>query len=92
MRVIIKEPGQYGRLVDIPDTLEALQKAVGGYIEVVSIATDLVAVVDEEARLKGKKRNTLGLFGTIVFCGAGDGEFTSIPKHLNPEALLDIFA
>ncbi len=34
MQVIRKDPGKPPRLVEIPNTLKALQQAVGGYIEV----------------------------------------------------------
>ena len=79
MKVIIKQPDQVPVLQEIPNTLEALQKEVGGYIETVRIATELVAIVDEEGKLKGQPRNILGLVGTIVFVGIKGTEFTDIP-------------
>jgi hypothetical protein len=45
--VLIKEPGRNPRHVNISDTLENLQKTVGGYIETVTICSDLVVICDE---------------------------------------------
>lgn len=90
MRVAIKEPGKKPEYKDIPNTLEALQEAVGGYIETVTIATDplMIAIVDEEGLLKGKRRNVWDLVGTIVFCGGADAEFTDVP--ITPD-LVELF-
>lgn len=78
MKVIIKEPGKLGYEKDIPNTLEALQAEVGGYIEVVHINALLVAVINEEGRLMGLKENICGLIGTIVLCGEDGEEFADI--------------
>lgn len=83
--VIIKEPGKVPRHVNISDTLENLQKTVGGYIETVTFATDLVVICDEEGRLKGKEHCcTIGgvdFCGTVIMCGLSpeDGEFCDLP-------------
>ena len=37
MQVIRKDPGKPPKLVEIPNTLKALQQAVGGYIETVTL-------------------------------------------------------
>lgn len=83
MRVIVKEPGRPPVDKDIPNTLEALQKAVDGYIECVTVAEDLVIICDEEGWLRLKRPNceVLGnLFvGTILFVGAKGEEFTDCP-------------
>lgn len=52
--VLIKEPGKTPRHVNISDTLENLQKTVGGHIEAYKIASDCLVICDEEGRLKGK--------------------------------------
>lgn len=81
MKVIIKEPGKPAEVKDIPNTLEALQETVGGYIETVQIASNLVAIFDEEGRLKKKPLNILGLVGTVVFAGAKFEQFTDISDN-----------
>lgn len=40
MKGIIKEPGQRPRVTKIENSLSALQEAVGGYIETVTLAKD----------------------------------------------------
>lgn len=81
MKVIIKEPGKLGYKKDIPNTLEALQAEVGGYIEVVHINSRLLAIVNEEGRLMDLDDNVLGLCGTIVFCGENGEEFADIDSQ-----------
>ena len=41
MLAIIKQPGEPAKRIEIDNTLEALQRAVGGYIETVSIFTEI---------------------------------------------------
>lgn len=43
MKVIYKAPGCAPEPRDIPNTLEELQAAVGGYIETVTFASDAAA-------------------------------------------------
>lgn len=78
INVIIKEPGKLGYEKQIPNTLEALQAEVGGYIEVVNINSRLVAIVNEEGRMMNLKPNVCNLVGTIVFCSFEEDEFVSI--------------
>ena len=47
-------------------TLEELQRAVGGYIEIVPLTDKTVMVVDEEGKLKGKEIN---VFATALYQG-----------------------
>ena len=83
IKVVVQHPGEISRIVSVPDTLEALQKLVGGYIEVVSIGRGLLLVLNEEGRLRGMKENVRCVqYGTIVgtvFVTAADGdEFRSL--------------
>lgn len=81
--VAIKKPLQPARRERIENSLEAFQRAVGGYIEVLSLAEDLVIVCNEEGLIKGLPYNCNicgeDFRGDIVICGAADGEFTDIP-------------
>ena len=82
MKVIKKEPGEKPRIVSIPNTLEALQEAVGGRIETVRLFEDACLVCDEEWRLKGKPyNNILGVEfgGTVLLVGASGEEFCDVP-------------
>lgn len=68
---------------DLPNTLEALQQAVGGYIEVVPLNEQLCVICNEEGKLLGLppvatmpvRRDVL--CGPLVICRTTqDGEFT----------------
>ena len=81
--VVIKEPGQPPRLEPLfSNTLEAFQEAVGGYIETCTLATDLVIICNEEARLLGLPFNLeiagVDFVGTVVAAGIKGDEFASI--------------
>jgi hypothetical protein len=81
--VVIKEPGKEAAVEPLFDnTLEAFQKAVGGYIETLTIAKDLVLIVNEEGRIQNLPFNTsvLGtpLYGTILAVGVRGDEFASV--------------
>lgn len=91
MRVLIKEPGGVWEVAEVENTLDALQKAVGGYIETLPIvATDsnekAVMVMDEEGRLKGKEHNIticgVNIVGTVFLCGQDGDDFTDVPDWL----------
>ena len=87
MKVVIKEPGVASYGADIPNTLEDLQKVVGGYIEVLGVMDGLVIICNEEGRLQDLKYNCefagIDFVGTIIFAGTdGEGDFTDIPDDL----------
>lgn len=83
--VLIKEPGRKPRHVNISDTLENLQKTVGGYIETVTICSDLVVICDEEGRIKGKEHcceiGGVEFVGTVILAGVDGDEFADLLLH-----------
>lgn len=83
LHVMIKEPGKVPEFRNVPDELKAFQDLVGGYIETVTIATDLLIVCNEECRILGMPYNcTVGgydFFGPIVIVGFSGDEFTDLP-------------
>jgi hypothetical protein len=81
MKVIIKKPGQLGYEKDIPNTLEALQAEVDGNIEVITMNSRLLAIVNEEGRLMNLPENVCKLVGNIVFCGKDGEEFGDIDSE-----------
>ena len=91
MRVLIKEPGGSWEVAEVENALEALQQAVGGYIETLPVvAVDsnekAVMVMDEEGQLKGKEHNITicgqDIVGTVLLCGQDGDEFTDVPDWL----------
>lgn len=96
MKVIVKEPGKVPVIKDIPNTLQALQEAVGGYIEVVTIMSDMAVICDEEGRLKGKEPNcsicNIEFVGTVLLVGVDGGEdFVDVPATLEDIGHLRLF-
>lgn len=56
--VILVEPGKYPKLIEIEDTLEAMQETVGGYIEEYMPFEDEVAIIcNEEGKMSGLPLN-----------------------------------
>lgn len=84
IKVLIKRPGEPPRSVWISDTLENLQRTVGGYIETVTLTRNLVVICDEEGRLKGKLHNCtingVSFVGDIIVAGVEGEEIVSYPS------------
>ena len=83
MKVIRKKPGCEPEVIDIDNTLKALQAEVGGRIETVSIA-DVVIICNEEGRLCGLPYNCrfvgVDFVGTILVVGRDRDEFCDVPE------------
>ena len=92
IKVVRKRPGEAPELVEIDNTLEALQREVGGYIETFTIASNATIICNEEGRLRGLPLNNTVLgpwAGTIMIVGVDGPEFTDTPE---PEWVLQQFA
>lgn len=88
VRVLVTDPSYGVSERTVPNTLEAFQQLVDGYIEVVAAEPGgWVFVVDEEGKLKGKPpciefpgvwpRDDI-LVGTVVAVGVDEDEFRSL--------------
>ena len=93
IKIILCEPGKKARVTTIPNCLESLQKAVGGYIEAIYPFDDPVAIIcNEEGKLNGMEANralcdSSGqiydiLVGPFFITGLGDEDFASLSKDL----------
>lgn len=84
MKAIRKKPGCVPELIDIDNTLKALQTEVGGYIETVTIASDAVVICNEEGRILGLPDNCrvcgVDFVGTILVVGRNKDEFCDVPE------------
>ena len=74
-------------LIDIENDLHALQEAVGGYIETVTLRGG-VMIVDEEGLLKEYPHNDLAslisgchIYGAALIVGVNDDEFDDVPQQ-----------
>lgn len=93
MTVVMVEPNQQARIVELPHTLEAMQKAVGGSIEATYPFEEPVAIIcNEEGKMNGLPLNR-GLYGengdlydiisgTFFVAGCGKEDFCSLPPDL----------
>ena len=77
-----------GRIIDIDNTLKALQQAVGGHIEPVTLRSrpDVCVLCDEEGLIYNLPYNCridgVDLVGTILAVGVDGDEFTDCPLTL----------
>lgn len=88
---VIKRPGEGAYVDQIDNDLKVFQDLVGGYIEVLRITEDILAVINEEGRIIGLPFNHdvagYDLHGTIVLVATNGEEFASIPAAKVPMAL-----
>lgn len=82
MKVVRKGVHCNPHVVEIGNTLEALQKEVGGYIETVTMFTDMAIICNEEGRLMGMEHNLefagIEFVGTVLFVGIDGDEFCDL--------------
>lgn len=73
-------------MVWISNTLENLQRTVGGYIETVTISTDAVIICNEEGKLLGLPHNCrfcgCDFVGTLIIVGIDKDEFCSLSDEV----------
>ena len=71
IKCIVKRPDeQFGHMTWVSDSLENLQKAVGGYIETVTFDNGVVLICNEEGKLRDMPYNftTRKLIDSNAFC------------------------
>lgn len=86
IKVLIKAPGKTPREFNIENTLETFQNIVGGYIDAVTLASDLVIICNEEGRLMNLPHNCdicgIDFVGTIILAGVAGEEFADLPGDM----------
>jgi hypothetical protein len=91
--VLLVQPEKYPQKVEMADTLEALQKAVGGSIEAVYTYADRVElIVNDEGKLNGMPLNRAlrqetgepydVLAGDFLVVGLSESDFASLSPDL----------
>lgn len=79
MKAIRKRPGEAPEIIEVDNTLAALQAEVGGYIETVTIASDAVIICNEEGRILGLPDNCrvcgVDFVGTVLIVGTKGDDF-----------------
>ena len=85
LRVVMVEPGKPAHQAEIGSDLDSLQRAVGGYIEIVNLGDRCLLVCNEEGKLRGLEGNRRLENGTVIagpFFIVGDGgeDFRSLTE------------
>ena len=87
IKALYKKPGEELKESRIDNTLEALQEAVGGHIETLTLDHDLVVVCNEEGKLRGMDYNATvaseDIVGPFLALGVDADEFADCP--VDPE-------
>jgi hypothetical protein len=83
MRVLKKTPGNPAQIVEIDNSLEAMQKVVGGYIQSVPLFDGIFLICNEEGKLGGLPHNFIlnsadEVVGTAFFAGDAGEDFAAI--------------
>lgn len=83
--MLVVEPGKHPYVATIENTLEALQRAVGGWIEVIGLDEESLIVGNDESKLLGLPGNRrFGndiLAGTFLIVGSQEDTFASLSKE-----------
>ena len=83
MKAIRKKPGCEPEIVEVENTLEALQREVEGYIEAVTLPYGAAIICNEEGRILGLPDNGrvcgVDVVGTVLIVGVNGSEFCDVP-------------
>ena len=79
-----RKPGEICEEIEIENTLEALQREVGGYIEIFPLSADCCVICNEEGKLQGLPYTCRirgeEFVGTILVVGIDGEEFCDAPE------------
>ena len=84
MKAILKHPNSNPQIIEIDNTLDALQGAVGGYIEHVKLTDTVGIICNEDGKFNGSDPNFAVasmadvIMGTALFVGEGEEDFTDL--------------
>ena len=91
MKVILKKVWNRPRIIEVENTLEALQERVRGPIQIFDFAADACVICNEECRLRGWAAHTriggVEFGGPILIVGTRGETFTDVPR---PELTMEL--
>ena len=91
MKAIRFVPGALPEQIEIENTLEALQKQVGGHIEAVKLGPDLCAICNEYGLLMDLPYmgliNGVPFYGPVLLLGVNGESFCDVPVLETEKAL-----
>lgn len=95
MLAVIKHPGEPAKRIEIDNTLEALQKAVGGYIETVTLFENVTLICNEEGLMMGLLYNMefmgMRFVGPVLVVGRAEDDFRSLTDEETQFVMKHIF-
>ena len=84
MKAIRKKPGCTPEIIEVENTLKALQQEVEGYIEVITLPYGAAIICNEEGRILGLPDNGrvcgVDVVGPILVVGRNKDEFCDVPE------------
>ena len=84
MKAIRKKPGCAPEIIEVENTLKALQAEVGGYIEVITLPYGAAIICNEEGRILGLPDNCrvrgVDFVGTVLIVGTKGDELCDVPE------------
>ena len=90
MKAIRKKPGCKPEIIEVENTLEALQREVEGYIEVITLPYGAALICNEEGRLRSLPDNGrvcgMDVVGTVLIVGTKGEEFCDVPSFFKRKA------
>lgn len=86
MKAIRKKPGAQPEIIEVDNTLAALQQEVEGDIEVITLPYDAALICNEEGRILGLPDNGrvcgVDVVGTVLVVGVNGPEFCDVPAFM----------
>jgi hypothetical protein len=89
--VVRANVGEQPEIVEMDNTLEAFQEAVGGWIQTINLSDKVLAIMDEEGKIKGYEGNYYipndVVVGNCIFCSTDGEDFASLTVELQSEVI-----
>lgn len=90
IRVFIKEADGSMRLGKVENSIDKMEEAVGGQLEVLPVFKDIMLIVNKGRNPRLERLNLSSVQGTAVICGSNGDDFKSI-RRLQIESMEPIF-
>lgn len=83
IKIVVQRPGEISEITVIDNTLQEFQRLVGGHIEVHSLGSGRLIVMNEAGRLKGLPENIRcnefgAIVGTVLMTAENGEDFRSM--------------
>lgn len=94
MKIVLYRVGSPSEVIEIDGSLRSMQTLVGGYIQTVTYAKDLVLICNEEGRLQNLPGNRIVsgqlIVGDFFICSFNADELVSLSEKQIDELLEEL--